>query len=74
MAKKETMSIRIDGKTKAALDMIAAERRIQTGKNVTQNEAIWYLIKQGAEHIANRINELSEISEQRSNKSNKTAN
>jgi hypothetical protein len=59
MAKRETAPIRIDSKVKAALDMIAAERQLITGKNTTVSDAIWYLIENGAKHIADRVNELA---------------
>jgi hypothetical protein len=60
MSKRESITIRIDMHTKAALDMISAERQLVTGKNVTQNEAIWYLVEIGAKHIADRIRELTQ--------------
>jgi hypothetical protein len=59
MSKLETVTIRVDPKTKAALDMIAAERGLVIGKNVTQSEAIWYLVQVGAEHIAERVEALA---------------
>jgi hypothetical protein len=63
MTKRETSSIRIDSNVKAALDMIAAERQLITGKNTTVSDAIWYLIENGAKHIADRVNELATQSE-----------
>lgn len=63
--KKAESMIRIDNATKAALDILSAELRLETGKAVTQTDAIWLLFEEARPHIAKRVKELSESAEQR---------
>jgi hypothetical protein len=62
MAKREYMTIRIDMKSKAALDIVAAERTIVTGKNVTLSDAIWFLAETGAPHVVEQIEQAKKRS------------
>lgn len=57
---KETVSIRVDPKSKAALDMVSAELSLQKDGKVTLSEAIWHLVTKAAPHIGKRIEELTD--------------
>lgn len=57
--KKAESMIRIDNTTKAALDILSAEIRLETGKPISQTEAIWRLFEEARPHIADRVRELA---------------
>jgi DNA repair photolyase len=58
--KRGNVSIRIDHRTRAALDIIAAELQVRTRHSITQNDAIWHLIEVAAPHVAERIRKLEQ--------------
>lgn len=49
---KETVTIRIDPRTKSAIDALAATLAVEKGRRVTQSEAIWHAVKTAAPDIA----------------------
>lgn len=53
--KAETMTIRINTSTLAALDIVAAEYRVRTGKSLSMSDTIWALIENAAPHVAARV-------------------
>lgn len=57
--RKDNVSIRVEPKTKAALDMICAELSLETESKVTLNDAIWNLVDQAKPHIRERIDEIT---------------
>ncbi len=60
MAKREaTMTIRVTNKTLAAIDMIVGELRAKTGEKITQDRAIWEIIKDSRPEIASQIEVFS---------------
>ena len=59
MRRQDTVTIRVDRKTKAALDMIVAEHYVVTGKTMTHTEAIWYVVQNAEQDIAERIEQLA---------------
>ena len=60
--------IRIDNITKAALDILSAEIRLETGKPISQSDAIWKLFEEARPHIADRVKELSDSAEKKTRK------
>lgn len=52
------MTIRISEKTLSAIDMVIAELRVKQGGRVTQDAAIWELVKIGKPEIAERVETL----------------
>lgn len=52
------MTIRVSGKTLAALDMLMGELRARTGERMTQDKAIWEAISKAEPHIVRRVEEL----------------
>ena len=57
------MTIKVDRKTKAAIDMLAIEISTAENRSVTMTEAIWRAIEKHAPHIVERIEELVEETE-----------
>lgn len=56
------MSVRVSKPTKTALDIVAAELELETGRNYSIDQTIWVLIERSAKHVADRIEELLENS------------
>lgn len=57
--RNDKISIRVEPKTKAALDMFCAELSLETDTKVTLNDAIWTLVVQAKPHIRERIDEIT---------------
>jgi hypothetical protein len=55
----ETATVRIEPKTKAALDLLITERYVKTGKGMTLSEAIWYLFQLSRSDILEKIEEMA---------------
>ena len=66
MKRPETVTIRIEPKPKAALDLIITEMYLKTGKTITQSEAIWYLVQLGRSDVSERVEQI--VSEREKNK------
>lgn len=49
---KETVTIRIDPRTKSAIDALAAVLAVKEGRKVTQSEAIWHAVQTAEPEIA----------------------
>lgn len=60
------MTIRVSPKTNAAVNILVSEMKAaQPGTRITQDDAIWQLIREKRREIADRVEELSPKSEQR---------
>lgn len=57
------MTIRINTSTLAALDMVAAEYRVRTGKALSMSDTIWALIESTAPHVTERIQSIEKETE-----------
>ena len=53
-----TVSVRLNEVTKEAIDQIIAEERVKHGKRLTNDGAIWLLIREAFPHIEKRVTEL----------------
>jgi hypothetical protein len=62
MARKHregTMTIRVDSKVLAALDIISGKRRAATGKSPTVNEILWWMVESLDPEVANQVENLA---------------
>lgn len=50
-----TMTVRVEAKVLAALDIIAAKQRAATGKSTTISEVIWGLVQQTDDEVVRII-------------------
>jgi hypothetical protein len=55
---RQTVMIRVDTRTNAALNMLVAEMKARRGRKVTQTQVIWQLLEQHAPEIVARVEQL----------------
>ena len=65
---KETVTIRIDPKTKSAIDALAAMLAVKEGRKVTQSEAIWHAVNKAEPDITKIMNNASDASQAKDEK------
>jgi|JI10StandDraft_1071094.scaffolds.fasta_scaffold125013_2 hypothetical protein len=60
--KGKTVSVRLHEVTKVAMDMIISRERLKTGKRLTNDGVLWYLLRNSEPGIVEQVrNSLGEL-------------
>ena len=70
MKRRETM--RVEPKVMRAVNILAGERQVETGENISISEAIWDFIKAHRPDVANRADNIGENGENGDGKDDET--